>query len=127
MPLFDPMTNALQRVLDLRQQQHAVTVSNLANAETPGFKAKVLEFDETLTAVMDRARRLTADPGLAAQRVAEPRLVELDETPWTVDDNSVLPEREIARLQENSLMYRAVAQGLSRRFAMLKYAANDGR
>lgn len=131
LPLIDPMTNALHRVLDLRQQQHAVTASNLANAETPGFKAKVLEFDDTLTAVMEQARRLQLNrpmtTHLHGQAVADPEIVESDPTPWTTDDNSVLPEREMARLQENSLMYRAVAQGLSRRLALLKYAASDGR
>jgi len=131
MPLFDPMTDALTRVLDLRQQQHTVTASNLANADTPGFKARVLEFDETLSAVIAQAKQLAlhqpADAHFGSQGVPEPEIVEVDPTPWTADDNSVLPEREMARLQENRLMYRAVAQGLSRRLALLKYAANDGR
>lgn len=127
MPLFDPMTDALQRVLDLRSQQHAVTASNLANADTPGFKAKVLEFDETLTAVMARAKQLTQRSGLPVGPMPEAVVREVEPTPWTTDDNSVLPEREMARLQQNSLMYRAVVEGLSRRLALLKYAASDGR
>ncbi len=131
MPLFDATTGALQRVLDLRQQQHAVTASNLANVETPGYQAKVLEFDETLSALMERARRQDlarpVSSHLASQAVRDPEIVEVEATPWTTDDNSVLLERELARLQENSMMYRAVAEGLSRRLAMLKYAAGDGR
>lgn len=129
MPLFDPMTNALHRVLDLRQMQHTLTASNLANVETPGFKAKVVEFDETLSAVMDEAQRLSeAGPSSSRrQTFSDPEILEMDPTPWTTDDNSVLLEREVARLQENSLMYRAVSEGLSRRLALLKYAASDGR
>ena len=34
--LFDNLHNGLGRVLDLRRSQHALTVSNLANADTPG-------------------------------------------------------------------------------------------
>jgi len=131
MPLFDSMTSALSRVLDLRQQQHAITASNLANADTPGFKARVLEFDDTLTAVMEHAKQLQlhrqVGDHLGSQAVRDPRIVQFDPTPWTVDDNSVLPEREMARMQENALLYRAVSEGLSRRLALLKYAANDGR
>jgi len=131
MPLFDPMTDALTRVLDLRQQQHAITASNLANADTPGFRARVLEFDDTLTAVMARAEQLALHRPASAHRgpqgVPEPEIIEIDPTPWTADDNSVLPEREMARMQENALLYRAVSEGLSRRLALLKYAANDGR
>ncbi|MEN0065243.1 MAG: flagellar basal body rod protein FlgB [Myxococcota bacterium] len=131
MSMFDPMMNALQRVLDLRQQQHAVTASNLANAETPGFRAKVLEFDETLSAIMKRAQSEMVNqrvPGHVTRlAVQAPDIEEVAPAPWSTDDNSVLPEREIARMQENSLMYRAVAEGLSRRLALLKYAASDGR
>jgi flagellar basal-body rod protein FlgB len=116
--LFDSLTTGLQNVLDLRQQQHALTASNLANAETPGYRAKFLEFDRELSRAV-QGRELAS--------AIEPRIAELEPTPWSVDGNSVLPEREQARLQQNSLMYRAVAQGLSRRLAMLKYAANDGK
>ena len=115
--LFDSLTTGLQNVLDLRQQQHALTASNLANAETPGYRAKVIEFDKMLSRAVQGEQ---AGPEL------RPMVTELEPSPWSVDGNSVLPEREQARLQENSLMYRAVAQGLSRRLAMLKYAANDG-
>ena len=116
--LFDSLTTGLQSVLDLRQQQHALTASNLANAETPGYRAKVIAFDEVLS------RAVTGEQPTGQ---LQPRITELEPTPWSVDGNSVLPEREQARLQENALMYRAVAQGLSRRLAMLKYAANDGK
>jgi flagellar basal-body rod protein FlgB len=116
--LFDSLTTGLQNVLDLRQQQHALTASNLANAETPGYRAKVIEFDRELSRAVQ---------GSEPTGAIEPRITELEPTPWSVDGNSVLPEREQARLQENSLMYRAVAQGLSRRLALLKYAANDGK
>ncbi len=35
--LFDRLHHGLGNVLDLRSAQHAITASNLANAETPGF------------------------------------------------------------------------------------------
>ena len=38
--LFDPVFQGLGQVLDLRQQQQALTATNLANADTPGLKAK---------------------------------------------------------------------------------------
>ncbi len=129
--LFDKLSQGLQDVLTLRQKQHALTATNLANAETPRFKAKVIDFERSLAAAMDH------DVGLPMQRVHDrhlrpigsdrTRIVELEPTPWAVDGNSVLPEREQARLAHNALMYRAVAQGLSKRMAMIKYAANDGR
>jgi flagellar basal body rod protein FlgB len=49
---LDPMIGKLQDVLDLRMQQHALTASNLANADTPGYKAKVVDFGQVLGQVM---------------------------------------------------------------------------
>ncbi|MBX2801954.1 MAG: flagellar basal body protein [Myxococcales bacterium] len=115
----DPITSGLERVLDLRQQQHALTASNLANAETPGFKAKVVDFQRELSRAME-----PSPSGAGPSRV---RVIEMEAAPWSTDGNSVLAEREQARLQENALMFRAVARGLSRRLAMLKYAAGEGR
>lgn len=129
--LFDKMSQGLQDVLTMRQQQHSLTASNLANSETPGFQAKVLDFQYALADAMDRGNHLSllrTDPRhMSANTVDSVRVVELQADPWSVDGNSVNAEREQARLQHNALMYRATAQGMSRRMAMLKFAANDGR
>lgn len=129
--LFDSLTNGLQQVLDLRSQQHALTASNLVNAETPGFRAKVIDFDRILGQAVGQSDELqmAAEHPLhiGAENQLTPDIHEIDPGPWAVNGNSVVPEREQARLQQNALMYRAVARGLSRRLSMLKYAANDGR
>ena len=131
--LFDRSLTGLQQVLDLRSQQHAMTATNLAHTDTPGFRAQHLDFETALTDAFEggsqgrlgliRTHEVHLDPsaGLDAEVVTS------EPTPWSQDGNSVLPERETARLQENALMYRAVSTGISKRLAMLKYAANDGR
>ena len=128
--LFDPMLSGLVQVLDLRQQQHGLTATNLANADTPGFEAKVLDFDDALRqAVAPRnveGMRRNHAMHMDASGGTDAPVRTIEATPWSVDGNSVLPEREMARLQENALMYRSVAGGLSLRLALLKYAANDG-
>lgn len=127
--LADPIFSGLQNVLDLRQQQHSLTASNLANADTPGFKAQVIDFSSVLDNLFDSPgqMRRTQTRHLGPAGASDVAVTELEAPPWAVDGNSVVAERETARLQENSLMYKAVAQGLSRRMAMLKYAANDGK
>jgi flagellar basal-body rod protein FlgB len=125
--LFDPLLGNLQRVLDLRSQQHALTASNLANSETPGYRAKMLDFEKILGDVFDESMALESGDGAAERSWSEPDVVELEPAPWAADDNSVLAERETARMKANALMYRAISRGTSRRLAMLKYAANDGK
>ena len=129
---FDPLIGGLRTVLDLRLQQHALTASNLANADTPGFKAKVIDFQKVLAEAVHGAGELrTTDPRHlqpgGADLHDDPPVLEIEPPPWALDGNSVLPERETARLTENSMMYDAVARGLQRKLAMLRYAVSDGR
>jgi flagellar basal-body rod protein FlgB len=129
---LDPMIGKLQDVLDLRMQQHALTASNLANADTPGYKAKVVDFGQVLGQVMGESPHELArtDPrhlGPMGSSPEQPPVLELEPTPWAVDGNSVLPEREVARMQSNALMYNALAQGLDHKLNLLRFVVSDGR
>ena len=128
---FDPLVGRLHQVLDLRLLQHTVTASNLANADTPGYRAKVVEFDKILDATMRGASplRTTDTRHFALPGTADglPPITELDPPPWSVDGNSVLAERESARLNANALQYDAVARGLDRKLSLLEYAVTGGR
>ena len=50
--LFDATFTGLNQVLDLRQKQHALSATNLANVDTPGFHASYINFDTILDAAM---------------------------------------------------------------------------
>ncbi len=130
--LFDPLIGNMHTVLDLRMQQHALTSTNLANASTPGFKARMIDFEKLLPDVMDN----TTPPALLRSDSRHmqgtgdginPTVDELEASPWSLDGNSVVPEREMARLASNSLMFSGVSRGLSKHLMMLKYAASNGR
>ena len=45
---FDPVIGALNTVLNLRLLNQNVISSNIANADTPGYKAKAVEFESAL-------------------------------------------------------------------------------
>jgi flagellar basal-body rod protein FlgB len=131
--LFDRLHNGLGRVLDLRQAQHGITASNIANASTPGFRARFIPFDQIRARAVGRGDTIELtrlDPRHVMSPGADPARPEIEEIeppPWAADGNSVDPEREVVRLTENQMMYEAVSTGLSRRMAMLRYAASDGR
>ena len=131
--LFDRLHEGLGRVLDLRMAQHGLTASNLANAETPQFRARYIPFDRVLASAVDRNRdvelRRTDARHVSApsEDALQPEVVEIEPVPWAQDGNSVDPERDTVGLTENALMCEPVSPGLSRRLAMLRYAASDGR
>lgn len=131
--LFDSFHAGLGQVLDLRTAQHALTTANLANADTPEYRAKVIPFDRILGELVDRSehtemRRTHARhlPGLSGDS-KRPAVDELEAPAWSADGNSVQLERETVRLTENAMMFEAVSTGLSKRLAMLRFAASDGR
>ncbi len=130
--LFDGLHQGLGQVLNLRMSQHALTAANLANTDTPGYKAKFIPFDEVLgkavergTSVQMRATHARHNAGLSA-KLDDPRVEEIEAAPWVADGNSVDLEREAVRLKENATMYGAVSRGLGKRMAMLKFAASNG-
>jgi len=130
--MFDGLHQGLGKVLDLRMSQHTLTATNLANADTPGFKAKFIPFDRVLSEAVDRSPHLslrrtnTLHSAGLGNDPSDPSVEEIEAQPWVTDGNSVVAEREAVRLKENSMMYTGVSRGLTRRLAMLKFAASDG-
>lgn len=132
--VFDPIYDQLQRVMDLRNQQHGLVSSNLANANTPNYKAKEVEFDQTLRDVMERDSGLipmarTSQSHIGGRRGAatEAEIIEHEAEPWSPDGNSVVPEEESAKLMENSLMYKTLSRLIRKKFDGLQTAISEGR
>ncbi|MCP4810547.1 MAG: hypothetical protein GY913_32825 [Proteobacteria bacterium] len=119
--LFDRLHTGLGAAIDLRQKQVALTATNLANADTPGFKAKRLDFDAALDQVFEQLDGQVALPDAALP------IEELAPEDWVTDGNSVVLEKENAVMAETFTMYSALTTGLSKRLALLRYAASDGR
>ena len=131
--LFDSFHHGLGNVLDLRAQQHALTASNLANADTPEYEARFIAFDRVLGEAVGTGESLEMKrtnplhmPGTAGD-VDRPTVETVEAPPWSADGNSVNLERETVRLTENAMLYGAVTKGLSKRMAMLRFAASNGR
>ena len=130
--LFDKLHNGIGNVLTLRSQQNAITASNIANADTPGYKARFINFENILADAVDaNTDRLTTTHELHFKGmdtdISDPLIETMEAPPWVLDGNSVELERESVRLKENAMMYRAASKGLSKRLAMMRYAANNGK
>lgn len=131
--LLDKTTRALGATANLRQTRHNVISSNIANAETPGYQAKKLDFENAL------GRALTTEdmgagpvepghfamgPGAISRVKAD--IYENPDVSVNPDGNSVDLEREMSSLAENSIMYKAAVQLINKKMAALRYAATDG-
>ena len=133
--LFDKTTNALASSLALRQMRHNITSSNIANAETPGFKAKKIEFEGALQRALDLdgANGLsTSSPehfavGGVSVTKTRPDIFDDPEGAVNNDGNTVDLEKEMSALSENAVMYKTALHLINKKLAALKYAASEGR
>lgn len=128
--LFDRLHNGMGRVLDLRSQQSAMTAGNIANTDTPNYKAKFIPFDELLKTTMgtdDMAMKQTRAGHLMGMQgsVDDPEIEEIEAPPWALDGNSVSLEREMVRLKSNALQYSAITKGITKRLSMLRYVIDS--
>ena len=87
--LFDRLHNGLGKVMDLRSQQSAMTAGNIANTDTPNYKAKFIPFDELLQTTMgtdNMAMRRTRPGHLSGMQgtVDDPAIEEIEAPPWAL-------------------------------------------
>ena len=111
------LDNALrfhQTALNLRAQRQEVLAANIANADTPHYKARDFEFGGALRgAMMGRVGRpialsTTSSRHLNASGVAtSPQLQYRSEEQASVDGNTVNMDTERASFAENAVQYEA--------------------
>ena len=132
--LFDKTTKALGSAINYRQLRQSIVSSNIANAETPGYKAKRLRFEEALSRAVDlsgKTKMLISDPDHIANgpgRISNVRADIFDDPDinLTNDGNTVDMEKEMAILKENSLIYKAAVQLINKKLGTLKYTVTEG-
>ena len=96
---------------------------NIANAETPFFKARRVDFESELQRAVDESDPVTgvSDVGSVQPRISEEPFSEMGQ-----DLNTVDMDREMAAMNKNDVKYSANVQTLSRKFLLLKYAIGEG-
>lgn len=132
--IFDKTTDALGAALNFRQTRHNVTAANIANAETPGYKAKKLDFEDALARAIDLEglnKENNLDPdhiamGTGAISRTKADIYDNPEGNVTNDQNTVDMETEMANLAENQILYKAALQLINKKLGSLRYAVTDG-
>ncbi|MDH7452097.1 flagellar basal body rod protein FlgB [Luteimonas composti] len=90
--------------LALREQRLQLLSANIANADTPGYQARDLDFNGALSAALHPASAAGGDPITAAGEAA--RFARPSSQP-SLDGNTVDGDRENAIFAQATLEYRA--------------------
>ncbi|PLW83994.1 flagellar basal body rod protein FlgB [Kineobactrum sediminis] len=120
-----------QDALTLRSQRNTVIANNLANADTPGFKSRDMDFREALanagTQVGSGTRlRVTDGQHLGAGPADQVTLKYRIPLQPSQDGNTVEADREQAAFAENSVRYQASLQFLTGRITSIISALKGG-
>ena len=127
-------TDALGASLDMRLLRHNVTAANIANAETPGYKAKKVDFEEALSRALDheglgKVHASSKEHFLMGQGAISRARADVYENPEgnvSNDANTVDMENELATLADNSVLYKAALQLINKKMGALRYAVSEG-
>lgn len=108
--------------LQVRGQRTEILAANLANADTPGYRARDIDFRAALAAAQDTstASRLSAtDPrhlGASGAQPDAPQLLYRVPLAPALDGNTVDAQLEQAAFAENAVRFQATLTFLSARF-----------
>ena len=130
----------LEKSMEFLWTKPAAILDNIANAETPNYKAKVVTFEESLRAKLEAriaaGRTAALRAGTPEEKKAgwvsttsirqiiqdaEPYVFEADET-TRMDDNGVHTTDQMVELIRNAYQQQYVYQAINKHYAILQTA-----
>jgi flagellar basal-body rod protein FlgB len=132
MASLDQHLSVLSQAMNMRTQRHQVLASNIANADTPGYKARDFSFESA----MQNAMAGGAKSGVALARTdsghigagsgsARAAIQYRQETQSAVDGNTVDMDVERTQIAENALQYQILTQLISEKFKGVRSALSS--
>jgi flagellar basal-body rod protein FlgB len=140
----DPTQRTLRTSLSGLQQRQQAIANNIANVDTPNYKAKGVAFEEALQAELagpakspprlarlgldaTDARHIPVKPVVRGAVDARPVTFETPDGTLRNDGNTVDVDREMSKLAETTILYNAMGQMTASKLGLLRTAINEGR
>src|SRR5215210_8980254 len=108
----------------LTARQRAIA-NNVANVDTPNFKASEVRFEDALKTAINRARP-NRPVDQTVLNASASRATLTDATTTRADGNNVDIDREMEMLGEANLTYSALTQVMSTRLSILRNVVSGG-
>jgi len=133
--VFSESFKVFEKALDIRSKKHKLTASNISNIDTPGYKAFDLIVENELSKISGSSEKMNMikthsghlpSKGQPIDNITY-KVKESSQFNLRKDGNTVDLDNEMASMAENSLMYNASAQILTRKFEIIKDAIKGGR
>jgi flagellar basal-body rod protein FlgB len=108
--MLNPTADRVQRYMDLLTVRQQITASNVANADTPGYKTRDIDFSSELSSALN-----------------PPTVREVQNLAVRNDGNNVNLDREARNLAENSLRFQIASQLIQGQIRLTRSAIQEGR
>jgi flagellar basal-body rod protein FlgB len=127
--------NTLQKGLNASWLRNEVISNNIANVDTPGFKASRVRFEDLMASAVENGadsgtgmevtneRHIQGGQASAFEQV-EPEIITDETTSVRLDGNNVNIENEMVELAKNSIEYYATVSKINSEFRKLNTAIN---
>ena len=116
--ITDPRLQLMARLMDVAAFKAQVHAGNIANQNTPGFKARAVRFDEAFQAALEH-------DGADAAAQVQPEVYEPRDTMEQSDGNDVSLNREIIGSAKNQTLYSAYLAMTKGKMRLLNIAASN--
>ena len=118
----------LGAALTYHRERHTVLAGNVANLDTPGYRPLDLNRTTSDTAALPLTTDATGQSTAISGSSSGDLVTTFDDggALQGADGNAVSLERELAKIDANRARYAANTELVSRRFALMRYAAGDG-
>ncbi|MDR3295273.1 MAG: flagellar basal body rod protein FlgB [Clostridiales Family XIII bacterium] len=125
-------TAVLQRAMDGTWQRENAVAGNIANHETPGYKAVKVSFEAALEKAARSMKRNPASEadylrGLETVKRADIEVFEDNTFIERADSSNVNLEQENIEMAKVQLQYSYLARQMTDSFTRLRYAIREGR
>lgn len=118
---------ALRRQMTVAAARQVVAAGNLANVDTPGFKARELDFAATLDGTLAQAMAVTHPGHLRPADQAGPASREASGLPSRRDGNTVQIDRELLDMTRAAGDFARAQTALAAKFRLVRYAISESR
>ncbi len=109
--MLDPLSNRLSQYMSLLSLRQQLVTSNIANADTPAYKTKDVDFENEFENVVNGLQPLVGEvQGLTLKN----------------DGNNVDLDREARKLAENALRFSIAGNLLRSQLKQIKMAIDGG-
>jgi flagellar basal-body rod protein FlgB len=119
---MDKGIQLLEQIIKTSAFRHKVLASNIANVDTPGYKAKDVPFKDEVNNQTIRITSTNPNHIQGTKNLQETRGMVPVERSSFEDGNNVVLDMELANMTENALLYEAGVKLMSKKLMIYRNA-----